>query len=53
MSQRQGDNVSAPVLFFISYLLTAEPRDTPKGADKQRTKQKGTDGFAFRWVFCV
>lgn len=31
------------VIYLFVYLLTAEPRDTPKGVDEQKTSQKGTD----------
>ncbi len=41
------------VIYLFIYLLTAEPRDTPKRADKQKAKQKGTDCFVFQWVFAV
>ena len=35
-------------LFIYLFVFSAKPRDTAMGADKQRTKQKGTDGFVFQ-----
>lgn len=45
--------VSASILLLIYLFINAEPRDTPKGAYKQKAKQKGTDCFVFQWVFAV
>lgn len=33
-------------IYLLIYLLTAEPTDTPKGADQQRTKQKDMEEMA-------
>lgn len=46
-----GPGKISPCIYLFIYLLTAEPTDTPKGADQQRTKQKDRDGFISHGFF--